>query len=236
MRHLELVVDYLAGDELTDPDQQYGAVFRVTEAPEIEAAFAAAEPPTHDDWNIQHLTGTQKGVVRDARTFIRERMSAFVNPAGIQAGSDSNVPLAGLARSLAGILPSGGGDGAEGQPGGGGGGGGSGGASGRVRVAGAPRLVLRGDEALVAQSVVFAPSSHPVHAIALASVAVDGGREKVAPSGAASPEVVGWEADDGTWHEADEISVLADAPRSWTVFVRPAPDTSTVVRVGEVRP
>ena len=235
MRHLELIVDYLPGDELADHDEQYGAVFRVTEEPATEAAFAAAEPPTHDDWNIQHLSGTQKGVVRDARTFVREQMSVFVNPAGLQPGTGSNVPLAGLSRSLAGILPSGGGDGADTRPGPGGGGGGGGGGSASVRAEGGPRLVLRDGEAVVAQPVVFAATSNSVSASVRADVAVDGGREKVAPVGAPNPSILGWEAADGTWVDGAQLTVADGAPRAWTVYVRPAPDTSTVVRVTELK-
>ena len=100
---------------------------------------------------------------------------------------------------------------------------------------GGPRLVLRNGEAVVAQPVVFAASSNSVSAAVRADVAVDGGREKVAPAGAPSPSILGWEAADGTWVEGAQLTVADGAPRTWTVYVRPAPDTSTVVRVTELK-
>lgn len=235
MRHIELVVDYVRGDELADPDHHYGAVFRAVEDRVVEEAFAAAEPPTHDAWNTQHLSGSQMGIVRDAGTFVRSELALVVNPEGLRAGDGTDVPLASLSRSLAAVLPAAGGDGADGRPARRGGGGGGGGGRARVRATGGPRLVVRDGEAVVSQVVTFADSAEPVAAGARAVVAVDGGAEQTVPVGASEPVVLGWESDSAGWIPGDRLVVDREAPREWTVYVRPAPDTSTVVRVWEVR-
>jgi hypothetical protein len=49
MRRAELVVQYRPGPGLTNKGLEWAGVFRTSE--EVDAAFAAAEPPTHDAWN-----------------------------------------------------------------------------------------------------------------------------------------------------------------------------------------
>ena len=48
MRGAELVVTYLPGPELQSPAVEWAGVFKADAS--VDAAFAEAEPPTHDDW------------------------------------------------------------------------------------------------------------------------------------------------------------------------------------------
>lgn len=233
MRAVELVVDYYEGEPLPDP-YQYGAVFRTADVDIVDECFAAAEPPTHDAWVFRPLTGIARGLVEGANKFVREALRRVAEPVALPQSEGSDVPAGALSHALAGLLAGAAGDG--GSPAGGGrGGGGGGGAGSVVSSVGAPRLVVRSGVALVAQDVKIEPSAHCV-VEAQGAVAVDGGIEQTAPMGAPVPTVEGWEAADGTWVAGSRLDVQDDAPRRWTVFVRPAGDSSTVVRVREVRP
>ncbi len=230
MRHVELVVDYLEGPDLSNP-YQYGAVFRVVGDGDVDAAFAAAEPPTHDRWVSKSLSGESKGTVDRALRFVRDRLRSLATPADAGSAGDGSLATGGLSHALAGVLASASGDGASGR--GGGGGGGGGGASGSiVRAVGGPRLVVRNGVALVAQSVRV-DTGAAVAVEASGRVAVDGGTEREAPDGAPVPVVVGWEAA-GAWVDGPLLDLAAGSTAEWTVYVRPAGESATTVRVREV--
>ena len=55
MRPVELVVKYLEGSPLPDERLEWAGVFLVSSDPEVERAFADAEPPAHDDWVPDNL-------------------------------------------------------------------------------------------------------------------------------------------------------------------------------------
>lgn len=76
MRQAELVVDYLKCQPIASTEIGYVGVFRATA--DSDDAFAAAEPPTHDDWSTGQLTGENRGIVQNARTFINERAKHLV--------------------------------------------------------------------------------------------------------------------------------------------------------------
>lgn len=76
MRQAELVVDYLKCQPIASTEIGYVGVFRATA--DSDDAFAAAEPPTHDDWATGQLTGDDRGIVQNARTFINERTKRLV--------------------------------------------------------------------------------------------------------------------------------------------------------------
>jgi hypothetical protein len=232
MRAVELVVDYYEGEQLPDP-YQYGAVFRSADVEFVDECFAAAEPPTHDAWVVRTLTGTARGVVEGATRFVRETLRSVAEPAVIPQSHDADVPAGVLSHALAGLLAGAPGDGK--LRGGGGRGGGGNGPGSVVSSVGAPRLVVRNGVALVAQDVKIESSARCV-AEAQGVVAVDGGLEQSAPPGASVPTVEGWEASDGTWVAGKTLVLEKDAPRKWTVFVRPAGDSATAVRVREARP
>lgn len=230
MRAVELVVDYYEGEQLPDP-YQYAGVFRSADAEFVDECFAAAEPPTHDAWVTRTLTGTARGVVEGAARFVRDALRSVVEPAASPQSQGAAVPAGVLSHALAGLLASATGDGGSRR---GGRDRGGGGPASVVSSVGAARLVVRSGVALVAQDVRIEPSARRV-VEAQGAVAVDGGLEQSPPPGASIPTVEGWEASDGTWVAGNRLELESGAPRNWTVFVRPAGDSATAVRVREVR-
>lgn len=75
MRPAELVVKYQTGPALPSTLFEYGGVFICDD--DVEPAFAAAEPPAHDDWVPDYLTGHDKTFVRMAYKRIQEKLHAF---------------------------------------------------------------------------------------------------------------------------------------------------------------
>lgn len=102
MRSVELIVDYVAGPPHPNVKLAYGGVFKAS--PDADRAFAAAEPPTHDDWVVSGLTGSVRGVVQGARTFLTRQLDERLG-FGTQAGG-SGHGLGQLASRLAGVIPS----------------------------------------------------------------------------------------------------------------------------------
>jgi hypothetical protein len=233
MRSVELIVDYFEGPVHPDPATQYGAVFCASS--DVDDLFALAEPPTHDAWVTEHLTGTARDIVTRARRFVLDQFNVVVGEtAGSSGGYD--VPLGRLSSSLAKLLPVAVGDGGGSAEGGGGRGGDSSGGGGgpTVSTEGEPRLALHDDEPRIVQNVRFVDATSDLAARAGAEVAVDGGRERSAPTGEAVPIVLGWASEDGRWVDGSELLVTSTAPRKWTIHVRPAPHTSTIVTVRAV--
>ena len=106
LRPAELVVRYEAGsvDELDD--SEWIGVFRCSDEPEIEEAFALSEPPAHDDWEpSQRLTRTQKVIVNTALKrlkFEKQKRSGQNRPE--PAGSKEGDSVASLARRIGAAL------------------------------------------------------------------------------------------------------------------------------------
>lgn len=226
MRSVELVVGYVEGPPPSDPLLQYGAVFRASE--EADEYFAEAEPPTHNAWYTQNLSGTARGVVTGARTFYTRELERLMSEPSHE-GEHVRVPLGKLSHHLARLLPAATGDG--GGDSGGGGGGGGGGVSPRLlKLEGSARFDLDDDEPRIIQDVSVLASER-IRLIATASVAVDGGSEKQAPAKSELPQVLGWTAGPDSWVDGGELIVGPDDSRKWTSVVRPAADASTVVRV-----
>ena len=80
MRQVELVVDYHVGEEHPDPRFGYAGVFLASR--EADDVFGRAEPPTHDAWVLEGLTGTDYGVVSQLKAFLRNRIQEEVQPKG----------------------------------------------------------------------------------------------------------------------------------------------------------
>lgn len=215
MRSVELIVDYLPGSVHPHELMAYGGVFRASE--EADAAFAAAEPPTHDDWVLTGLTGVALGVVRNSRAFVQSQVDAWLAPASQRGGSGTG--LGRLASRLGTLItvaappidPSlssnetqlgdtrpgtetGSADSTRGQE-----------ASGRSpavagprrggspRIAGAPRLqIIDGVPRLVATVIVPASPQARILTAEAFVVVEGGGRETTAPVGSAVPQVIEW--------------------------------------------
>lgn len=102
IRAPELVVAYLPGPELPDTTVEWGGVFICDE--DLDGAFAASEPPTHDDW--QPLLVEEKRdrrvvnvALREIRDTARSRMGEARGPE--RAGTSS---VARVADALAGLV------------------------------------------------------------------------------------------------------------------------------------
>lgn len=107
MRNAELVVRYLPGPVPITGRMGYSGVFKC--AIDVDAAFRAAEPPTHDDWVFRAVP---KG---HSRTFVKVALERIAGVSRDAAGYDlavtsapgdgSHVPLGEFADALASLMP-----------------------------------------------------------------------------------------------------------------------------------
>ena len=137
MRPVELVVKYLEGPPLPDERVEWAGVFVCSTDDEVERAFAAAEPPTHDDWLPKMLPGGKaKLIVSQTMRALKSHADTYFQPKPA-SGADGQgaTPLAKTAALLGKLLTSASGKG----PGGGGRSGGTG-SRGKVAIS-APRFV-----------------------------------------------------------------------------------------------
>ncbi len=127
MRPVELVVKYVEGEAFSDSRFEWGGVFVCSDEDEVEAAFADAEPPAHDDWIPDNLPkGPSKTYVNVALKRINEAARTFANPLSASGKSDEGGPsLASTAALMGKLLEPGSAKGPGRKPGGGGGGGSS---------------------------------------------------------------------------------------------------------------
>ncbi|WP_355660235.1 hypothetical protein [Halomonas salifodinae] len=73
MRPVELVVRYVEGTPYPDDRFEWAGVFVCSDEPEIEEAFARAEPPAHDDWLPDNLPkGRERTLVKVGLQRLRE--------------------------------------------------------------------------------------------------------------------------------------------------------------------
>lgn len=224
MRHADLIVDYQSGETLTDEAVQYGAVFRASA--EADGFFAEAEPPTHDDWVLNGLRGTARGVVQLANGFIRDRLRAQATQSS-GPDPDGDTPLGSLASRLSGLMT------AEAD---------TAGASvsrdpsatGRRSSTGprfveAPTLVEENGTPVI-RGVVQLPAWASSRVVIVQPVIVlDNGLELPDDSPGA-PAVIGWRStESGAIVDGPELLVDQTSDRRWEVRVRPASDA--VVRL-----
>lgn len=103
MRSGELIVRYFGGRAHANPDLEWAGVFITTKFPDVERAFASSEPPAHDDWNPQGMTGEPGRYVRAGLREVRREFDRFVTPNAPLP--DSEVSLGVPAARLGGLLP-----------------------------------------------------------------------------------------------------------------------------------
>ena len=89
MRQAQLVVDYFDGPTHLDAMLGYAGVFVASK--EANASFAAAEPPTHDSWVVNGLTGYQRGVVQNLSRFIKLEIASHLPQPAHKAGPSSGL-------------------------------------------------------------------------------------------------------------------------------------------------
>ena len=207
LRPAELVVKYLEGPIHPNERLEWAGVFISSREQEVEEAFAAAEPPTHDDWNFQSLPkgSHEKTFVRVALREIREKMKGIVPDPRSPTG-DGSEGLAGIADRLGSYLLSGDGDRAVRQKQTGKSGGG---ARGPVRLTGvrSGELETEGRRTIATfHFTVMGSAGKAVELTARPAIAAEGSENiDVSPDGD-RPELREWELD-GEEAGADESVV-----------------------------
>ena len=213
---------------------EYGGVFVCD--PDVDDAYARAEPPTHDDWVPDQLSGREKRYVNVGFRRIRETLDQFVGPPQLAAASEDQLPLGLFADQLATLMPSESGPGAalpatptdtggtrRSGPGG----------NARRRRATIETLeeTLVAYDDMPAAKITFrvrAAQGSPETRVRLtAGVAVmDGDRtETDPPLNAETPRVAEWRNSSGQRVEADAgVTIPTTDNNAWSVIVRGAPD------------
>jgi hypothetical protein len=107
LREPELVVRYLPGPPLKQPGAQYCGVFKPVR--DLDAAFAEAEPPSHDDWLVGRVAGrNEKIFVRRGREHGPAELFASLQPRPVDpAGGSNGHRLAAIADALGHLLTTG---------------------------------------------------------------------------------------------------------------------------------
>jgi hypothetical protein len=247
MRSPELVVRYHEGPQPSSVHKAYAGVFRAED--DLDEVYAAAEPPTHDQWVHEQLTGSHKTFVRVTFTRIREQLSSFRTSATNVVTATGGVALGAASNFLGGLVaaafaePEGGSVGGSraGESGAGGRGGIGSGARGqgsgrsvragndrvRVSVSSEPQVEERDGIVVVVQRFSVGGLGR-VELEARLSVATSDGREDDAPADAARPTVRSWLTPDSEIHD-DRCSVTA--PTEVELVIVPVPDTVTDIAV-----
>ena len=228
MRRAELVVDYFQGPEHADPLFCYGGVFQ--SSAESDEHFAAAEPPTHDDWVESGLRGTTKGVVQNARVFIRRRLDEDFGSANRTQGQGA-AGLGVLATRLARLTPglSGGRAASRDRTSSSNPGRRQAGTSYRsARVLEGPTLQVFRDQAFVVARVLVPGSESTRIWTAEVAVVVDGGgKESTGFAGALSPAVIEWRPVAGGPSVAGHsVQIGAGGDSEWWVYAVHVPDAA----------
>ncbi|WP_209305552.1 hypothetical protein, partial [Blastococcus sp. CT_GayMR20] len=249
MRSPELVVRYHEGPTTASVNSVYAGVFRADDA--LDEVYAASEPPTHDHWVYEQLTGHARTFVSVTFRRLREQLAVFRAPVTAAVSTTSEVALGAASNFLGGLVAAAfaqpdiregaAGHGTrEGRAGGNApGGAGAGGARlgeengaasrerPRVTVVTDPRVEERdGMVVLVARYRVAAAG--PVQLEARLSVATWEGRENDPPAGAERPRVGSWTTGRGTVH-SDRCIVFP--PDEVDLVVVPVADTATDITV-----
>lgn len=103
MRPVELVVRYFDdGDPLPQQEFEWAGVFVTSAEPEIEKAFADAEPPAHDDWQPDMLPNRSwaRRYVRVALSHIRDAAHAVAGGRAEERGGQVSAPSLGQVADL----------------------------------------------------------------------------------------------------------------------------------------
>ncbi|WIX80838.1 hypothetical protein QRX50_08765 [Amycolatopsis carbonis] len=102
MRTAELVVTYHAGPKPPAEYVSYAGVFRADA--ELDSAFAASEPPTHDAWHWQSLEGRDKTFVKTTFTRIKEHVEELIDVDGRVKTGSSEIALGAASRTFSDLV------------------------------------------------------------------------------------------------------------------------------------
>ena len=239
MRQAELVVEYLEGPKLPSSNIQWAGVFKASR--EVDEAFAASEPPTHDAW-IPNLVPDkrQKRLVNVALKRIRQAVKMEFSGVAFPAAPGDRRPAVVIADALSGLISPAPGSGSRGsntrtEPIAFGDGGAQGG-RGRSGLSGTrPQLVQTSvdfedvdeDSRLTLIEFVIqnvGPQGVRLNATAGVATQDSGTLEKEPPAGERSTEVVGFRDASGAKDVlGDVLNLDADsAGRPWIVMIRSA--------------
>ncbi len=242
MRAPNFVVKYVDGPQVPYELAEYAGVFRVDA--DADAAFAGAEPPTHDDWVPDLLSNaSEKTYVRVALRRVKEAVEAFTAPPPIAAAASGVHSVAGFARLLGGLVPSlsPAASGPAGPAGGGAGSNGQGRSGARRGSAGAPRTSFVGEPtielvdgiaSMVARFEATSPNGEAVRIVALPKVLIADGFESEPPQGAQQPRVLKWIDPAGATAASSTASCEIPARSgTWTLVVSIPPDAMISVEL-----
>lgn len=244
MRSPELVVQYFEGPITSSVHSVYAGVFRADD--DLDDVYAASEPPTHDNWVYEQLSGPARTFVRVTFTRLREQLSVFRAPVQTAVPTRSRTALGAASNYLGGLVaaafadtgdsapgpiarrprgatavpndpPNGSGAGADRRSG----------STGRTRVSTLvePHLEeLEGTLVVVARYGIDAVG--PVRLGARLAVSTWEGREDDPPAGAERPSVRHWRTSDGVF-TGDTCTLVG--PAEVDLVVNPVPDTATEI-------
>lgn len=245
LRAADLVVRYVPGPERPDPTFGYAGVFRADD--DVDYVFAAAEPPTHDDWVPDQLPKREATLVRVARKrideYCRDQAAGLVRSTRARSGGS----VGRVSRRLGFLMDvvaneSGGVDALSGATGAGSASGGSGSSGGgsaegrasagkrhtRVRLDGQPYFTEHAGRVVLAQKVDVREDARVRAGV---QVVTPEGAEQRSPVAAPNPEVLGWLLPDGSVLGGAEADLPAGVA---TLLILPVEDAALEFTVGAV--
>jgi hypothetical protein len=258
MRPAELVVSYYAGPKPPGVNVGYAGIFRADES--MDVIYAQSEPPTHDAWNWQSLTGPDRTFVRTTFRRIDEELDGFLGLTTVVRTGVSGVALGAasgfFSKLLRGSWGQGGrtaavngaekvGVGLRPTPGSGAGTGADPGLSAAGRSQIRPRVQYEGHPYLArseGSAVVVQEFTLPVEVRQRLYVDLDvatkvgaTGREgSRRPIGGGAPQLLKWI--DPTGNETFDSQPLVDGGAGrWRAVIVPAPDTVTDIAIRSER-
>jgi len=245
MRSPELVVRYYEGPTTSSVHSVYAGVFRADD--ELDDVYAASEPPTHDNWVYEQLSGPARTFVRVTFTRLREQLGVFRAPVQTVVTTGSRTALGAASSYLGGLVAAAFADAGDSTPGptarrrpqgttvvqneapssSGASANGRAGSAARARVSTLvePHLEeLEGALVVVARYSIDTPG--PVQLVARLAVATWEGREDEPPAGAERPSVRHWRTSNSVL-TGDTCTLVG--PVEVDLVVTPVPDTATEI-------
>lgn len=245
LRRAELVVAYHPGPILPNDYVEYAGVFLADD--EMDRAYAASEPPTHDEWRPENLADHRaRTLVRTTFRRIDAATKDLVSPAATTHEADADRPLARFSTYLGGLLIDTGGGGeavsvavgtpsttteTAGEPMNARTGGDATDPPSRVRRVGKPKVELNPDVELLDDGgtlirvfrarVTHTADIHRTELHARAHTIVAGGaEEREAPAGGDQPVIAGWRTPLGRHHDAGDRAIAYEGEEGeWEIRV-----------------
>lgn len=230
MRPAELVVRYLIGDRLPSENAEWGGVFVCSDEHEVEQAFAAAEPPAHDDWDPRSLPkSNKKTYVRVALQRIKKLIAEVTGTLPTnryEGGERSSLGL--VADSLGSLLGP-----VEGQRLGARGDKNKGTRSSRPKSVSLSRPVFIGHETIgekncaLFEVIVNSGKEVAIRVNGVAKIAKDGGGADTTDSRGHSAQVLAWRPKQGAEQKGSDVKLRLNGKEILTAVVE-IPDSKVV--------